>query len=75
VQFWSTEIQRGRQDLHDEICSGRALPDDFDGKVLAIFDKSLFESAHSIAERLLVAHSAVLQYLRESCWFKSFHLH
>jgi hypothetical protein len=56
VQFWITEIRQGRQDLHDEIRSRRRPLDDLDGKILAIFDKSLFESAHSIAENLLVAH-------------------
>jgi hypothetical protein len=42
---------------------------------LAILGKSLFESADSIAERLLVAYSTVLQHLHEFYWFKSFHLH
>jgi hypothetical protein len=42
VQFWITEIWRGRQDLHDEIRSGRPPLDDFDGKILAILDKSPF---------------------------------
>jgi hypothetical protein len=75
VQFWITEIRRGRQDLHDEICSGRPLLGDLNGKILAILDKSLFESAHSMTERLIVAYSTVLQHLHESFWFKSFHLH
>jgi hypothetical protein len=34
---------------------------------LAILDKSPFEAAHSISERLLIAHSIVLWHLRESC--------
>jgi hypothetical protein len=75
VQFWITEIRRGRQDLHDEIRSRRPPLDDLDGKILAILDKSPFESAHSIAERLLIAHSIVLQHLHKSLGFKSFHLH
>jgi hypothetical protein len=75
VQFKITEIRRGRQDLHDEIRSGRSLLDDLDGKILTILNKSPFESTHSMAERLLVAHSTVLQYLHELLEFKSFHLH
>jgi transposase len=75
VQFWITEIRRDRQDLHDEIRNGRPPLDDLDDKILAILDKSLFESAHSIAKRLLVVYSTVLQHLHESLGFKSFHLH
>jgi hypothetical protein len=75
VQFWIIEIQRGRQDLHDEIRSGIPSQVDFDRKILAIFDKSPFKSAHSIAERQLVAHPTVLQHLHESLGLKTFHLH
>jgi hypothetical protein len=55
VQFWISEIWRGRQDLHDEIRSGRSPLDDLDSKILVILEKSPFESSHSIAERLFVA--------------------
>jgi hypothetical protein len=75
VKFWITEIRRGRQDLHDEIRNGRPPLGDFDGKILAILDKSLFESTHPMAERLLVAYSIVLQYLHEYLGSKSVHLH
>jgi predicted transposase YbfD/YdcC len=75
VQFWITEIRRGRQDLHDEIRRGIPPLDDLDGKILVIFDKSPFELAHSIAERLPIVHSTVLQHLYKSLGFKSFHLH
>jgi hypothetical protein len=74
VQFWIAEIWRGRQDLHDEMRSGGHPLDGLDNKILAILDKSPFESAHSIAERLFVAHSTVLQHLQEWLGFKSFHL-
>jgi septal ring factor EnvC (AmiA/AmiB activator) len=60
IKFSIIEIQRGRQHLHDEIRIGRSPLDDLDGKILAILDKSLFESVHSRVERLLVAHSTVL---------------
>jgi hypothetical protein len=75
VQFWITEIRLGRQDLHDAIRTGRPPLDDLDTKILTILDKCLFESAHSIAERLLIAHSTMLWHLHDSVDFKSFHLH
>jgi hypothetical protein len=75
VQFWITEIQLGRQDFHDEICTGISPLDDLDAKILAILDKSPFESAHSIAETLCVAHSTVLLHLYDCIGFRSFHLH
>jgi hypothetical protein len=61
--------------MHNEIRSGRSPLDDFDSKILAIMDKSPFESTHSIFERLLVAYSIMLQHLHEFLGFKSFHLH
>jgi hypothetical protein len=42
---------------------------------LAVLDKSPFQSSRSIAEKLAVSHSIVLQHLQESIGFKSFHLH
>jgi hypothetical protein len=54
VQVSITEIRGGRQDLHDETGSGRAPLDDLHAKILAISDKSPFESAYSMAERMLV---------------------
>jgi hypothetical protein len=74
VQFWITEIRRRRQDLHDEIRSGRAPVEDLHSKILAILDKSLFKSSRSRSERLTVVQSTVLRHLHESLGFKSFHL-
>jgi hypothetical protein len=65
VQFWITEIRHGRQDLYDEIRTGRPPPDNIDAKILAILAKSSFKSAHSIAERLLLPYLTVLQHLHE----------
>jgi hypothetical protein len=44
-------------------------------KILAILDKSPFESACSIAEILHVAHSTILLHLYDYIGFRSFHLH
>jgi hypothetical protein len=63
VQFRITEIWLGREDLHDEIYIGRLLLDDLDAKILAILDKSPFESADSISEALRVTHSTVSLHL------------
>jgi hypothetical protein len=75
VQFWIAEVRLGRQYLYDEIRIGKSPLDDFDAKILAILDKSHFESARSIAETLRVAHPIMLLYLHNSIGFKSFHLH
>jgi uncharacterized membrane protein YpjA len=75
VQFWITEVWLGRQDLHDEIHTERPPLDDLDAKILAILDKSLFESAHSITKTLRIVHSTVLLHLHDSVSFRSFHLH
>jgi hypothetical protein len=75
IQFGITEILLGRQDAHDEIHTGRSPLDDLDTKILAILDKFPFESTHSTAERLLIAHSIMLRHLHDFIGFKLFHLH
>jgi hypothetical protein len=43
-------VRCGRRDFHHENSIGRHPLDDLDAKILAISDKSLFESTQSIAE-------------------------
>jgi hypothetical protein len=74
VRFWIAEVHFGRQDLHDEIRTGRPTLDDLDAKILAILDKSPFESACSISERLRIGHAIALEHLHVSIGFKSFNL-
>jgi hypothetical protein len=75
VRFWIGEVRFGRQDLHNKIRTGRPPLDNVDAKNLAILDKSPFESARSIAERLRVSRTTMLNHLHMSIGFKSFHLH
>jgi hypothetical protein len=75
IQFWITKVWAGRQDLHDKMRTGRLPLDNLDAKILAIFDKSLFESTRSIVETLRIAHSIVLMQLHDSIDFISLHLH
>jgi hypothetical protein len=55
--------------------ASQELLDDRDAKILAILNKSLFESARSIAETLRVADSTVLLHVHDSIGFRSFYLH
>jgi hypothetical protein len=74
-RFWIGEVRFGRQDLHDEIRTGRSPLDHVDAKILASLNKFAFESARSISERLRVSHARVLNHLHLLVGFKSFYLH
>jgi hypothetical protein len=79
VRFWIDEVRCGsvrfgRQGLHHEIRTGRRPLDDVDANILAILNKSPFESARSVIERLRVSHATMLNHLYLSIGFKSFHL-
>jgi hypothetical protein len=74
-RFWIAEVRFGRQNLRDKIRTGRPSLDDLDAKILAILDKSPFESARSIAEILRIVHSTVLLHLHDSISFRSFNLY
>jgi hypothetical protein len=60
VRFSIAEVRFGCQDLDDEIRTGRPPLEDLDAEILAILDKSPFESACSIAERLRASYIIVL---------------
>jgi hypothetical protein len=75
VRFWIAEVPIGRQDLHDEIHTGGPPLDDLDVTILAILNKSPFDSTRSIVETLGVSHSTMLLHLHDSIGFRSFHLH
>jgi hypothetical protein len=71
VQFWKTELRLSRQELYDKIRTGRPPHDHLDTTILAILDKSPFESTCSIGERLRVTYPTVLRYFHDSIGFKS----
>jgi hypothetical protein len=75
VQFWITEVQFDRRNLRDEIRLGGPSLDDLDAKILAILNKSLFESIGSIVETLHIAQSTMLLHLDDSIGFRLFGLH
>jgi hypothetical protein len=75
VRFWIIDARLSRQDLHDEIRTGRLPLDDLDAKILARLDKSPFESARSITNTLGIGHSKVLLYLHDSIGSRLFHLY
>jgi hypothetical protein len=74
VQFWSGEIKRGREDLHDAQRSGRRPIESLTAQIKVLLDENCFMSARSIAETLQVCHSAVLKHLHEDLGFQFFHL-
>jgi DNA-binding transcriptional ArsR family regulator len=64
---------QGREDLHDEVRSGKP-PIDFLGiRILVSLDKHPFHSVYAIAEALGVSHSTILSHLLESLGMKIFH--
>jgi hypothetical protein len=73
VRRWCQYVRQGREDLHDEVRSGR-LPIDFlDIRILALLDEQPFHSAYSISEALCVSYSTNWSYLQESLSMKIFH--
>jgi hypothetical protein len=64
----------GREDLHDEVRSGRAPIDFLDIRIFALLDEQPFHSADSIAESLCVSHPIILSHFRESLDIKNFQI-
>jgi predicted ArsR family transcriptional regulator len=63
-----------RQDLHDDVRSGRPPIDHLDAKIIAGLEMEPFSSAYSLAEALDVSPTAVLSHLLDSLEMKNFHL-
>jgi hypothetical protein len=57
VRRWGQYVRQGREDLHDEVRSGRPPIDFLDIRILALPDEQPFHSAYSIAETLGLSHS------------------
>jgi hypothetical protein len=74
VQFWTTELRRGREDLHNEPKTGRPSAENLPTKIQELLNENPFESARSMAEILQVSHPTVLKHLLEDLEFQSFDL-
>jgi hypothetical protein len=72
IQRWCQYVRQGREDLHEEVQSGRPPIDFLDIRILALLDEQPFQSAYSIAETLDVSYSTILNRLRESLGMEKF---
>jgi hypothetical protein len=74
VEFWIAEVQKGREDLHDELRPGGPPVPDLTRGIQEVLDHSPFESAPSIADILQVSRSTVLKHLHDDLGFRCFYL-
>jgi hypothetical protein len=73
VRGWCQYVRQGREDLHDDVRSGRPPIDFLDIRILALLDEQPFHSACSIPEVLGISHSTIFSHLPESLGMKIFH--
>jgi hypothetical protein len=64
VRRWCQYVRQGREDLHDEVRSGRPPIDFLDIRILASLDEQPFHSAYSIVKALCVSHTIIFSHLR-----------
>jgi hypothetical protein len=68
IRPWCQYVRRGREDLHDEVRSGRPSIDFLDIRILALLDEQPFHSIYSVAKALGLSDSTILSHSRESFW-------
>jgi hypothetical protein len=74
VRRWCQYARQGRENLHDEVQSGRSRIDFLDIRILTLLYEQPFHLAYSIAEALGVSRLTILSHLPESPDIKIFHL-
>jgi hypothetical protein len=70
VRPWCQYARQGREDLHDEVRSGRPSIDFLDIQILALLDEQPFHSIYSVAEALGLSDSTILSHSWESFGMK-----
>jgi hypothetical protein len=66
LRRWCQYVRQGREDLHNEVRSGRPPIGFLDIRILALLDERRFHSDYSITQTVGVSQSSVLNHLLES---------
>jgi hypothetical protein len=74
VRRWCQYGPQGRENLHDEVRSGRPPIDFLNLRILALLSEKSLHSAYSIAEAPCVSNSTISSHLWESLGLKKIHL-